>query len=74
MASFLRNYFREMTFFFQDSQLSHLKTSRTGVRGYLIDGKCENSFRVFSDIKWKQCQQCDLVAKIVAALRGFPDG
>ena len=38
-----------------------------------LAGKCENSFRVFSGIKWKQCQY-DVIAKKVAAVRGFPDG
>lgn len=29
----------------------------------------ENNFRVFSDIKWKQCQQYDVVFKKVAAVK-----
>lgn len=34
----------------------------------------ENNFRVFSDIKWKQCQQYDVVANKVAAVRSVPEG
>lgn len=35
------------------------------------DGKCENSFRVFSDIKWKQCQSMMSLPKMLLQSEAF---